>query len=133
MLKKLKNKISGHYGETLVETLVGLLIVSLCFVMLAGAIVAAAKANNAIQNTDTAYVYDLDDLEKQTDHDGNSKGKTVADGQIIITHADTVTAVMASPEPTTTPDVNYYIMSVDKPGEDKTDFEYIYYSEPIEE
>ena len=111
MLKKIKNKITARGGETLVETLAGIVIVALCFVMLAGAIVAAAKANNAIQNTDTAYVYDLDDLEKQTDHDNNPKNTTKSEGTIKITHA-----VDSSEEEIT---VDYYTMSITKSGSDK--------------
>ena len=108
MLKKIKNKITACGGETLVETLAGIVIVALCFVMLAGAIVAAAKANNAIQNTDTAYVYDL---EKQTDHDKNPKNTTKSEGTIKITHA-----VDSSEEEIT---VDYYTMSITRSGSDK--------------
>ena len=126
MLKKIKNKITARGGETLVETLAGIVIVALCFVMLAGAIVAAAKANNAIQNTDTAYVYDLDDLEKQTDHDNNPKNTTKSEGTIKITHD-----VDSSEEEIT---VDYYTMSItksdsDKESDNKVEKVYTYYQE----
>ena len=123
MLKKIKNKITARGGETLVETLAGIVIVALCFVMLAGAIVAAAKANHAIQNVDTAYVYDL---ESETDHDNNPKNTTKSEGTIKITHD-----VDSSEEEIT---VDYYTMSItksdsDKESDNKVEKVYTYYQE----
>ena len=48
-------------GETLVESLVGMMIVALVFVFLVNAIVTAARINNSVQNTDVSF-----DIEKST-------------------------------------------------------------------
>ena len=52
-MKKLKNQ----KGETLVETLVSLLIIVLVFVFLTGSAVAAAKINTKIRDTDVSFRY----------------------------------------------------------------------------
>lgn len=48
-------------GETLVESLVGMMVVALVFVFLVNAIVTAARINNSVQNTDVSF-----DIEKST-------------------------------------------------------------------
>ena len=52
-MKKLKNQ----KGETLVETLVSLLIIVLVFVFLTGSAVAAAKINPKSRDTDVSFRY----------------------------------------------------------------------------
>ena len=51
-MKKLKQKI----GESIAETLVAVLILSLSFLMLTGAVVTAARLNHRAQNADVAFV-----------------------------------------------------------------------------
>ncbi|WP_408069809.1 type II secretion system protein [Butyrivibrio sp. JL13D10] len=45
MINKLRAKIKSKYGESLIETLVALLIGVLALMLLPGAVVAASKAN----------------------------------------------------------------------------------------
>ena len=52
-MKKLKNQ----KGETLVETLVSLLIIVLVFVFLTGSAVAAANIHAKIRDTDVSFRY----------------------------------------------------------------------------
>lgn len=49
------NKIKSSKGETLAETLFGMLIVSLCFIILAGGIVSAAKINKAAEEQNAKF------------------------------------------------------------------------------
>ena len=49
--RKLKNKS----GETIAETLVTMVILSLAVLMMAGAVVSAAKVNKKADNTSTAF------------------------------------------------------------------------------
>lgn len=49
------NKIKSSKGETLAETLFGMLIVSLCFIILAGGIVSAAKINKAAEDQNVKF------------------------------------------------------------------------------
>ena len=51
-MKKLKNK----NGETLVEVLVATLIIVLCFVMICGSIVSAAKVNKKTEDMNTEFI-----------------------------------------------------------------------------
>lgn len=51
--ERLRAKLVSTRGETLVETLVSTLIMSAVMLMLCTAIVAAAKANSAIELSDT--------------------------------------------------------------------------------
>ena len=51
-------KICLKSGETLVETLIAMLIISLVFIFLASSIVSAAKVNSSVKNEDTAFVRD---------------------------------------------------------------------------
>ena len=48
-------KFNSNSGETIVETLVTMIIVSLAVLMLAGAVVTSAKINKRADNTDTAF------------------------------------------------------------------------------
>ena len=53
MLKRLKDIA----GETLVETLIAVIVIVLALTMLAGAIVTAARVNSAAQSLGTAFNY----------------------------------------------------------------------------
>lgn len=48
-MKQLCKKIQNQRGESLIETLSALLIVSVCFLMLAGGIVTAARVNRTAE------------------------------------------------------------------------------------
>ncbi len=48
-------KRRANAGESIAETLVAVLIMALCFLMLATAVMAAARMNNAIKNKDVAF------------------------------------------------------------------------------
>lgn len=54
--KKISRKLQSNSGETIAETLVTMIIVSLAVLMLAGAVVTSAKINKRADNTDTAFV-----------------------------------------------------------------------------
>lgn len=54
----MKKKIRATSGETIVETLVTMVILSLAVLMLAGAAVSSAKINSREDNTDTAFTTD---------------------------------------------------------------------------
>ena len=54
-------KIKNNKGETIVETLVSMLIVSLSFIMLSGGIVAAAKVNKAARELNKEFNQDVPD------------------------------------------------------------------------
>ena len=58
-IKRIIGKLRERSGETIVETLVSMLIVVLAFMMLAGAIVAAARVNSATENR-TMFVNQAD-------------------------------------------------------------------------
>lgn len=51
----LKKKLHSRYGETIAETLVTMIILSLAVLMLAGAVVTAARVNKQADNTDTSF------------------------------------------------------------------------------
>ena len=48
-------KICSTAGETIAETLVTMIVLSLAVLMLAGAVVTSAKVNKKAENTDTAF------------------------------------------------------------------------------
>ena len=48
-------KLLRHNGESLTETLFSVAIVAVVFVMITGAVTAAARVNNRIQNTDSEF------------------------------------------------------------------------------
>lgn len=70
----------GESGETLVETLVSIMIVSLVFAFLSEAIVVAARINDSVRNEDVAV--DIEDAEG----DG-TLSVTVSDGHITTDSA----------------------------------------------
>lgn len=54
IIRLIKKKIIAKRGETLVETLYSLLIIVPAMVMLAGAIVTAARINNEVRSSDAS-------------------------------------------------------------------------------
>ena len=54
-LSGISRKLKSKAGETIAETLVTMVILSLAVLMLAGAVVSAAKVNKKADNTDTAF------------------------------------------------------------------------------
>lgn len=69
-------KLSDCAGESIVETLVTMIILSLAVVMLSGAIVTSAKVNQKADNTDTAFTTNSqaaeDGVMTVTDGSGNA-------------------------------------------------------------
>lgn len=53
--KKIKNRLHDTSGETIAETLVTMIILSLSVLMLAGAVVSSAKVTSKAENTETAF------------------------------------------------------------------------------
>lgn len=51
----LKKKLHSKAGETIAETLVTMIVLSLAVLMLAGAVVTAARVNKQADNTDTSF------------------------------------------------------------------------------
>ncbi len=51
----LKKKLHSRSGETIAETLVTMIILSLAVMMLAGAVVTAARVNKQADNADTSF------------------------------------------------------------------------------
>ena len=51
----IKRKFRNTSGETIAETLVTMIILSLAVLMIAGAVVTAAKVNKRADNMDTAF------------------------------------------------------------------------------
>lgn len=54
--RKVKNRIKDHSGETLVETLVAMLIVVLPFLSLAAAVMTSTRINYQVKNNNSAYL-----------------------------------------------------------------------------
>ncbi len=50
------NRLRSNAGESMVETLVTMIILSLAVLMLSGAVVTSAKVTKKADNTDTAFV-----------------------------------------------------------------------------
>lgn len=53
--RSIQNRLQSSEGETIVETLVTMIILSLAVLMLTGAVVTAARVNAKADNTDTAF------------------------------------------------------------------------------
>lgn len=49
-------KLRSNSGESIVETLVTMIILSLAVVMLSGAVVTSARVNQRVENADTAFI-----------------------------------------------------------------------------
>ena len=79
--RKLKRKLLDKGGETLVESLVGLIIVVLAIGVLCGSIVTAAKINDRVKKMDTNFIAAIDtgnDASVTVKHeDGSSDQVTV--------------------------------------------------------
>ena len=58
--RRLKRKLLERSGETLAESLVGLIIVVLAIGVLCGSIVTAAKINDRVKNLDINFVAAVD-------------------------------------------------------------------------
>lgn len=54
-IKIFRKKINSTSGETIAETLVTMIILSLAVLMLAGAVVTSARVNKKADNTDTSF------------------------------------------------------------------------------
>ena len=54
-MNRIKKKTKSRAGETIAETLVAVLIIALAFVMLCGAVGAAARVNASANNNHTAF------------------------------------------------------------------------------
>lgn len=57
--KNAKKRFLSPSGETIAETLVTMIILSLAVLMIAGAVVSAAKVNKRADNTQTAFTADV--------------------------------------------------------------------------
>ena len=57
--RNIKKKFFAASGETIAETLVTMVILSLAVLMIAGAVVSAAKVNKKADNTQTAFSTDV--------------------------------------------------------------------------
>lgn len=69
---KITKKIFSAHGESIVETLIALMIVAMSFTILAGAIVTAARVNAGIKNeNETFSLTSTDDNRKAIAVDGN--------------------------------------------------------------
>lgn len=80
VLTETRARIAGEAGETLVETLISTLIVSAVILMLATAVVTAARVNTAIEADDTAFnVADAEEtsVTLTVKPDGSAIGTTV--------------------------------------------------------
>ncbi len=63
---KLWNKLTSHRGETLTETLVGILVVALSSVVLASMVAAASRMNSTAMAADTALYAAVTEADKGT-------------------------------------------------------------------
>lgn len=54
-MKKMQAKLCSESGESIVETLVTMIILSLAVIMLSGAVVTSARVNEKADNTETAF------------------------------------------------------------------------------
>lgn len=54
-MNRIQRKLRNTKGETIAETLVTMIILSLAVLMLAGAVVTSARVNKKADNTDTAF------------------------------------------------------------------------------
>lgn len=93
MQKKAAGKLHKTSGETIVETLVTMIILSLAVLMLSGAVVSSAKINAKADNTDTAF------------HAVQGNG---TDGSMTITSAAAESATLAVRVYTTPNQYTYY-------------------------
>lgn len=68
-------KLRSRTAETLLETLVSLMVAVFSVTLLTGGIVTATRLNQAAGNADTSYQADLEAAETPKDTDAGSEGK----------------------------------------------------------
>lgn len=82
-----QKKLCSTAGETIAETLVTMIILSLAVLMLAGAVVTSARVNKKADNTDTAF--------STTDVSWSDNGVEITDGSKAGTNATvTIPAIL---------------------------------------
>lgn len=72
---RIQKKFRSNKGETIAETLVTMIILSLAVLLLAGAVVTSARVNKQAENTDTAFTVG----EKLSDGTSSSSTVTVTE------------------------------------------------------
>lgn len=90
-IKIFRKKINSTSGETIAETLVTMIILSLAVLMLAGAVVTSARVNKKADNTDTSFSTESEKivtLDNVTITDG-SKAGTAAEISISVNFHET--------------------------------------------
>ncbi len=93
---KLRNKLTSRRGETLTETLAGILIVGLASAVLAGMTAAAARMNAAAAAADTALYTAVTKAER-----GEPAGGGTAEVEVTVTvdgESHTVPSVLCGDE-----------------------------------
>ncbi len=76
---KRRNKLTSRRGETLTETLAGILIVGLASAVLAGMVAASARMNSAAAAADAALYEAVTKAEK-----GDSAGSGTAEAEVTV-------------------------------------------------
>ncbi|MDD5805191.1 MAG: hypothetical protein PUE78_12990 [Clostridia bacterium] len=89
-IKIFRKKINSTSGETIAETLVTMIILSLAVLMLAGAVVTSARVNKKADNTDTSFSTESETVthDNVTITDG-SKAGTAAEISISVNFHET--------------------------------------------
>ena len=87
-------KLKSKKGESIVEALVAMLIISTCFVMMSTGVVSAAKVNKAAKDTKT----DLNTADIKTSYSST----------VTITHADHSSSTVSVTEYETNSEYYYY-------------------------
>ena len=86
----MRKKLCSRRGETLVESLCAILVITLVFVFLCGAIVSAARANKQVRDSNQSFTFDYET------QDGQELKMTVSDGFTESTYP--VTEYVVTPE-----------------------------------
>ena len=87
-MKKLRNKLSSRRGETLVETLAAILIVTFASIILLSMIAAATKLNITAKQHDRAMAAELNVAEAQDSDYPNTKTKDTTEIKIYAPGSD---------------------------------------------
>lgn len=90
----MRKKLCSPRGETLVESLCAILVITLVFVFLCGAIVSAARANKQIRDSNQSFTFDYETQNGQAQ--GTALRMTVSDGFTESTYP--VTEYVVTPE-----------------------------------
>ena len=98
-MKDFMNKIKSPAGESIAETLIALLIVSCGFILLATAVVAAAKVNTSIENTEVVF---------------NISGQDSQASSAVISHGGSAVSVSTSVDVTKYVTQNGYVYYLPK-------------------